>query len=88
MFIICYDLILLFSGPAFGVRHVQILLLFWMKFLIYSMRYNLSVAIVAMTENTSSNSDIPVSKIIHSNKYLCTESLTLCPALNSYKKAN
>ncbi|CAG9857052.1 unnamed protein product [Phyllotreta striolata] len=47
------------TGPIFGKRHVQYILLFTLKILAYSTRYNLSIAILAMTERTSSNPDIP-----------------------------
>ncbi|KAJ8980969.1 hypothetical protein NQ317_013423 [Molorchus minor] len=47
-------------GPAFGKRHVQVILMFLLIAFSYAMRVNLSVAIVAMTDNsTSSNPDIP-----------------------------
>ncbi|KAJ8946310.1 hypothetical protein NQ318_004199 [Aromia moschata] len=49
------------KGPAFGKRHVQIILMFFLTAIAYTMRVNLSVAIVAMTDNTtSSNPDIPI----------------------------
>ncbi|XP_018323914.1 putative inorganic phosphate cotransporter [Agrilus planipennis] len=45
----------------YGVRHTQILLLFMLTNLAYGMRVNLSVAIVAMTDNsTNPNYDFPV----------------------------
>ncbi|KAJ8946311.1 hypothetical protein NQ318_004200 [Aromia moschata] len=48
------------KGPAFGKRHVQIIFMFFLTAITYTMRVNLSVAIVAMTDNTtSSNPDIP-----------------------------
>jgi hypothetical protein len=46
----------------YGVRHTQVLLCFLLLSIAYSMRVNLSVAIVAMTDKTTSpNPDIPVS---------------------------
>ncbi|KAJ8946308.1 hypothetical protein NQ318_004197 [Aromia moschata] len=48
------------KGPAFGKRHIQIMLMFFLTAIAYTMRVNISVAIVAMTDNTtSSNPDIP-----------------------------
>ncbi|KAJ8929846.1 hypothetical protein NQ314_017450 [Rhamnusium bicolor] len=48
------------KGPFFGVRHVITILLFLLLAIGYGMRVNLSVAIVAMTDNTTSeNPDIP-----------------------------
>ncbi|XP_060531006.1 putative inorganic phosphate cotransporter [Cylas formicarius] len=45
--------------PTFGVRHVQIILAFLFLTIGYAMRSSLSVAIVAMTTDVSSNPDIP-----------------------------
>ncbi|XP_057667760.1 putative inorganic phosphate cotransporter isoform X1 [Diorhabda carinulata] len=42
------------KGPILGMRHVQIVLLFTMLAFGYAMRVNLSVGIVAMTDNTTS----------------------------------
>lgn len=48
----------------FGVRHVQVFLAFYLMFIAYGLRVNLSVGIVAMTDpNASLNKDIPVSII-------------------------
>ncbi|KAJ8946312.1 hypothetical protein NQ318_004201 [Aromia moschata] len=48
------------KGPAFGKRHVHVVLMFFLTGIAYTMRVNLSVAIVAMTDNTTSpNPDIP-----------------------------
>lgn len=48
------------KGPFLGMRHVQIALLFTMLAFGYAMRVNLSVGIVAMTDNTTSpNPDVP-----------------------------
>lgn len=48
------------KGPTFGVRHLITTLLFLLLSIAYGMRVNLSVAIVAMTDNsTSKNPDIP-----------------------------
>lgn len=49
------------AGLRFGVRHVQALLLFLCTSTAYSLRVNLSVAIVAMVDNTATgNPDFPV----------------------------
>ncbi|XP_028130721.1 putative inorganic phosphate cotransporter isoform X2 [Diabrotica virgifera virgifera] len=50
---------MVFKGTFFGVRHVQIFLLFWLCLMTYALRFNLSVAIVAMTQRTSVNTDVP-----------------------------
>nr|XP_023022715.1 putative inorganic phosphate cotransporter isoform X1 [Leptinotarsa decemlineata] len=48
------------SGPKFGKRHGQIIIYFLLIFIAYSIRVNLSVGIVAMTDPTaSSNPNIP-----------------------------
>lgn len=48
--------------PKFGIRHVQMILLSSMMTIAIGMRVILSIAIVAMTDSsTSSNPDIPVS---------------------------
>lgn len=48
--------------PLFGVRHLQVLLLFCMVFLALGSNVSLSVAIVAMTDSlASSNPKVPVS---------------------------
>lgn len=50
------------SGPIFGARHVQAILLFTGVATEMMTRTNLSLSIVAMTDNsTSINSDVPVS---------------------------
>lgn len=49
-----------FPAGAFGVRHVQAFLVFLGLTLAYALRVNLSVAIVAMTDN-SSNPNYQVS---------------------------
>lgn len=49
----------LFSAGAFGVRHVQAFPVFLGLTLAYALRVNLSVAIVAMSDN-SSNPQFPV----------------------------
>lgn len=60
-------------GPTFGGRHKQMILLFLLILIIFGMRVNLSVAIVAMTDpTTSSNPNIPVSS------HLLITSVTLC----------
>ncbi|KAJ8946315.1 hypothetical protein NQ318_004204 [Aromia moschata] len=48
------------KGPRLGIRYIITLLLFLLLAIAYGMRVNLSVAIVAMTDNTTSaNPDIP-----------------------------
>ncbi|CAH1972864.1 unnamed protein product [Acanthoscelides obtectus] len=48
------------TGPLIGIRHAQIAVLFLNLAIGYGMRTNLSVAIVAMTDNsTTTNTDIP-----------------------------
>lgn len=44
----------------FGVRHLQAFLMFLGLTLAYAMRVNMSVAIVAMTNNTAANPDYEV----------------------------
>jgi len=44
-----------------GVRHFQVLLLFFALTVAYGCRVNLSVAVVAMTDAASVNPDFPVS---------------------------
>lgn len=51
---------LLLSDVGLGVRHVQMLLLFLGLTVGFAMRVNISVAVVAMTED-SVNPDFPVS---------------------------
>uniref|UniRef100_A0A1B6E1K5 Putative inorganic phosphate cotransporter n=1 Tax=Clastoptera arizonana TaxID=38151 RepID=A0A1B6E1K5_9HEMI len=46
------------DNPGFGVRHKQAIMAFFAQIVAYSMRVNLSVAIVAMTDN-SSNPNFP-----------------------------
>ncbi|XP_066153396.1 putative inorganic phosphate cotransporter isoform X2 [Euwallacea fornicatus] len=48
------------KGPRIGIRHVQSLLMFLLLASGYSMRVNLSVAIVSMTKKSSDNPDVPV----------------------------
>nr|CAI5823959.1 unnamed protein product [Callosobruchus analis] len=49
-----------FIGPKFGKRHEQTLLYFLLVLIAYSIRVNLSVGIIAMTDSTaSSNPNIP-----------------------------
>lgn len=50
------------SNPVIGVRHVQCLLIFCGLCLIYGMRVNLSMAIVAMMDNAGANPNFPVSQ--------------------------
>lgn len=55
------------SVPGLGIRHLQIALLFFLLAIAYGMRITLSVAVVAMTDNTtSSNPDVPVRQILFS----------------------
>ncbi|CAG9767283.1 unnamed protein product [Ceutorhynchus assimilis] len=54
------DTIITDKGPTIGCRHVQAILLFFAFFFGLGSRTNLSVAIVAMTDNTTSpNPDVP-----------------------------
>ncbi|XP_072377671.1 putative inorganic phosphate cotransporter isoform X2 [Diabrotica undecimpunctata] len=50
---------MVFKGIFRGVRYVQIFLLFWLCLMTYALRFNLSVAIVAMTQSTSVNPHVP-----------------------------
>ncbi|CAH2096647.1 unnamed protein product [Euphydryas editha] len=43
-------------GSLLGIRHLQTLLLFFAMLIAFSMRVNMSIAIVAMTDNTQENS--------------------------------
>ncbi|EDW31643.1 GL10850 [Drosophila persimilis] len=45
-----------------GVRHWQVVLIFWGLSVTYALRVNLSVAVVAMTDSASVNPDFPISK--------------------------
>lgn len=45
-------LLFLLTGPTFGARHVQVVLLFFLVGIAYFLRVNLSVGIVAMTDPT------------------------------------
>ncbi|XP_060657882.1 LOW QUALITY PROTEIN: putative inorganic phosphate cotransporter, partial [Drosophila nasuta] len=47
------------TGPAFGQRHVQSLLIFFAIVVNYMGKFNASVAVVAMTNSDTSNHDIP-----------------------------
>ncbi|ALC42296.1 MFS15, partial [Drosophila busckii] len=47
------------TGPRFGVRHLQCVLVFLGLAVAYSLRVNLSVAIVAMTDKNATNPDFP-----------------------------
>jgi ACS family sodium-dependent inorganic phosphate cotransporter-like MFS transporter 5 len=48
------------AGAPFGVRHIQVLLNFFLTFIAYGIRVNLSVGIVAMTTRATDNPDIPI----------------------------
>lgn len=50
-----------FINCIFGVRHLQCLLIFCGLCLIYGMRVNLSMAIVAIMDNEAANPEFPVS---------------------------
>ncbi|XP_037035937.1 putative inorganic phosphate cotransporter isoform X2 [Bradysia coprophila] len=41
------------KGPKFGIRHLQVFLLFSCLFIAYALRVNLSIGIVAMTDNST-----------------------------------
>ncbi|XP_055919343.1 putative inorganic phosphate cotransporter [Eupeodes corollae] len=47
------------KGPAFGIRHVQVILLFLCLIVNYIGRQNASVSVVAMTNAKSTNPDFP-----------------------------
>lgn len=47
--------ILLFSGALLGVRHLQVVMLFFAMTLNFAMRVNMSMAIVAMTDKNDEN---------------------------------
>lgn len=51
------------TASGFGRRHLQVALLFGGLLFAYSLRVNVSVGIVAMTDQTSNSTD-PVSEII------------------------
>lgn len=53
----------IFSDQLFGVRNVIGMHLFTLMSIGIGMRVHLAVAIVAMTEKTSPNDNVPVSKI-------------------------
>lgn len=44
------------NNPGMGIRHVQVVMLFLAMVLTFSMRVNMSMAIVAMTDSTNENS--------------------------------
>uniref|UniRef100_A0A6P7FPG1 Uncharacterized protein LOC114332618 isoform X3 n=1 Tax=Diabrotica virgifera virgifera TaxID=50390 RepID=A0A6P7FPG1_DIAVI len=53
------------KGPSWGIRHLQVLFYFLLLTYTYSMRSVLSVAIVAMNDNsTSSNPNIEVNNSV------------------------
>lgn len=54
--------LLYFLAPGFGLRHIQVIMLFFGLFLAYGLRVNMSIGIVAMTDN-SSNPDYEVRTI-------------------------
>lgn len=65
---VCYVIIKLFNflhffylGPRFGIRHLQCFLAFCGLAVAYSLRVNLSVAIVAMTDKNHTNPAFDVS---------------------------
>ncbi|XP_055846506.1 putative inorganic phosphate cotransporter [Episyrphus balteatus] len=47
------------TGPAFGIRHIQVVLLFFALVSNYLVRQNASVSVVAMTDANSTNPDFP-----------------------------
>ena len=54
---------LFFTAKIFGVRHLQAFLMFLGLTVAYALRVDLSVGIVAMTNQTSTGVDFPVSII-------------------------
>lgn len=50
-----------FAAAGFGLRHLQVLLLFTGLLLAYGLRVNMSIGIVAMVDNTS-NPDFEVTQ--------------------------
>lgn len=60
-----YKTICIITGPKFGKRHGQMLLIFLLVLVAYLMRVMMSISIVAMTDpKSSSNPNIPVSIIL------------------------
>ncbi|CAH2017455.1 unnamed protein product [Acanthoscelides obtectus] len=58
-------------GPKCGVRHVQVSLIFLLNFVAYSMRDSVSIAIVAMTDNsTTTNPSVPTYNWTNKNVVL------------------
>lgn len=62
-------LIHIFLSAKIGVRHLQVFLLFSCLLIAYSLRVNLSIGIVAMTDN-SSNPDFVVNLVSTSNLFI------------------
>lgn len=60
-----------FLAPGLGLRHIQVIMLFFGLFLAYGLRVNMSIGIVAMTDN-SSNPDFEVKPIYNLNFISCT----------------
>ncbi|XP_072380195.1 putative inorganic phosphate cotransporter isoform X1 [Diabrotica undecimpunctata] len=48
------------KGPAFGVRHIQVIFMFFLYLFMYGTRYSFSVALVAMTQRTTPNPEIQI----------------------------
>ncbi|XP_034478853.1 putative inorganic phosphate cotransporter [Drosophila innubila] len=54
------------TGPRFGVRHLQCILVFFGLAVAYAMRVNLSVAIVAMTDSNNTNDNFDWNESVKS----------------------
>ncbi|EDW92226.2 putative inorganic phosphate cotransporter [Drosophila yakuba] len=59
---------LVVKGPKWGVRHLQVLLLFACATLVVAQRFNMSVAIVAFTNANSSNPNYPEYQLTEPQK--------------------
>ncbi|XP_043644225.1 putative inorganic phosphate cotransporter [Drosophila teissieri] len=59
---------LVVKGPKWGVRHLQVLLLFACATLVIAQRFNMSVAIVAFTNANSSNPNYPEYRLTEPQK--------------------
>ncbi|CAG9830546.1 unnamed protein product [Diabrotica balteata] len=60
------------KGPAFGIRHVQVVFLFCLAIIVYGTRFGFSVSLVAMTQQNSPNPDVPVYNWTNKNILLST----------------
>lgn len=63
-----FNRIILFSyliSESIGIRHVQIILLFFYNFIVFSQSVNLSVAIMAMVNNTDNTDFVVIFYILY-----------------------